>query len=165
MKGVPRQSFLPACCLIGKCYRNFAALNCRVSARELVDVRRPATRCLTQLVHTLHKSSCFLRQRSHRIPGFAPRLAVIVGVRRQCEQFLIASKADSTGTAYRWAVVCLPMPYSSVWTLRGFTLSWRSGQSVASLGASPRADQSSDDMLASLAGLPSHRRLWARFSM
>ena len=30
--------------------------------------------------------------------------------RLQCEQFLIASKAASTGAAYRWAVVCLPMP-------------------------------------------------------
>ena len=108
MKGVPRQSFLPACCLIGKCNRNFAAFNCRVSARELVDVRRPATRCLTQLVHTLHKSSRFLRQHSHRFPGFSPSLAVIVGVRRQCEQLLIASKAASTGTAYRWRSSACP---------------------------------------------------------
>ena len=26
---VTRQSFLPACCLIGKCYREFSAFNCR----------------------------------------------------------------------------------------------------------------------------------------
>ena len=48
---------------------------------------------------------------------------------------------------------------------RESTLSWQSGQSVASLRASRRANQSSDDMSVSLASLPSHRRLWARFSM
>ena len=50
------------------------------SARELVDVRHPATRCLPQLVNTLHKPSCFLCQYRYRFPGFAPRLAVVVGI-------------------------------------------------------------------------------------
>ena len=48
---------------------------------------------------------------------------------------------------------------------RVHTLSWQSGQSVAALRASRRADQSSDDISVSLAGLPSHRRVWARSSM
>ena len=38
-------------------------------------------------------------------------------------------------------------------TSRGFTLSWQSGQSVAALRASRRANQSSDDMFVSLAVL------------
>ena len=50
------------------------------SACELVDVRRPATRCIPQIVHTLHKPPCFLRQSRYRLPGFTPCLAVIVGI-------------------------------------------------------------------------------------
>ena len=46
-------------------------------ARELVDVRRPATSRIQQLVHTLRKPLGFLRQYRNRIPGFSPSLAVI----------------------------------------------------------------------------------------
>ena len=48
------------------------------SARELVYVRRPTTRCVPQLVHTFRKPSCFLRQYRYRLPGFSPRLAALV---------------------------------------------------------------------------------------
>ena len=41
------------------------------SACELVDIRRPATRCVP------HKPSRFLRQYSNGFPGFSPSLAVI----------------------------------------------------------------------------------------
>ena len=33
MTVVPRQPILPACCLIGKCYRKFSASNCRSQVR------------------------------------------------------------------------------------------------------------------------------------
>ena len=75
-------------------------------ACELVDGRRPATRRVAQLVHTLHKLPAFLFENRYGLPDFLPRLTV-VGVSPQCEQFLIASNAAIIVWHRSGACVCV----------------------------------------------------------
>ena len=54
------------------------AQSTRPIRRVLVDVRRPATRRVQQLLHALHVSPALLLENGHRLPELAPGRAVII---------------------------------------------------------------------------------------